>query len=92
MADVEDPCDREALRSGLILQWRKRRREKPARGASFSEMSEMPPLKEIYTPPPPPPAATEFEAEPAVSVEPDAPSEKSQSAAAGSRAQGGHRN
>jgi len=40
-----------------------------ARGTSFSEMSEMPPLKEIYTPPPPPPAATEFEAEPAVSLD-----------------------
>ena len=26
-----------------------------ARGPSFSEMSELPPLKEIYTPPPPPP-------------------------------------
>ena len=27
------------------------------RGPSFSEISELPPLKEIYTPPPPPPAA-----------------------------------
>ena len=30
-------------------------KEKEARGPSFSEISELPPLKEIYTPPPPPP-------------------------------------
>ena len=38
------------------------------RGPSFSEMNELPPLKESYTPPPPPPAPPEFEAEPAVSL------------------------
>ena len=32
-------------------------------------MSDIPPPNEIYTPPPPPPAATEFEAEPAVSLD-----------------------
>ncbi|MGH9503441.1 MAG: PEGA domain-containing protein [Terriglobales bacterium] len=49
-----------------------------ARGPSFSEMTELPPLKEIYTPPPPPPAAAEsdIEAAPAASlnrVEPEKP-------------------
>ena len=39
-----------------------------SRGPSFSEMNELPPLKEIYTPPPPPPAAPESEPEPAVSL------------------------
>jgi eukaryotic-like serine/threonine-protein kinase len=38
-----------------------------APGRSFSEMTELPPLKEIYTPPPAPPAA-EIEAEPEVSL------------------------
>ena len=47
-----------------------------ARGPSFSEMNELPPLKEIYTAPAPPPPATEFEPEPAASVgraQPDKP-------------------
>jgi eukaryotic-like serine/threonine-protein kinase len=44
-----------------------------SRGPSFSEMNELPPLKEIYTPPPPPPAAPEAEAEPAVSLNRTAP-------------------
>ena len=40
-----------------------------AKGPSFSEMTELPPLKEIYTPPPaPPPAEPEFDAEPPVSL------------------------
>jgi hypothetical protein len=38
-------------------------REAGRGGPSFSEISELPPLKEIYTPPPPPPAALEAEAE-----------------------------
>ena len=38
-----------------------------ARGPSFSEMTELPPLKEVYIAPPPPPAAVETEPEPAVS-------------------------
>ncbi len=37
------------------------------RGPSFSEMTELPPLKEVYIAPPPPPAAVETEPEPAVS-------------------------
>src|SRR3954453_9227774 len=37
-------------------------------GTSFSGMSEMPPLKALYTRAPPPPAAPELEAEPAVSL------------------------
>jgi serine/threonine-protein kinase len=44
---------------------------------SFSEISELPPLKEIYTPPPPPPSATpEMEAPPEASfsrVQPEKP-------------------
>ncbi len=47
-----------------------------ARGPSFSEMTELPPLKEIYTPPPPPPVAAEAEPEPVVSshrVQPEKP-------------------
>jgi eukaryotic-like serine/threonine-protein kinase len=32
-------------------------KKESARGPSFSEISELPPMKEIYTPPPPPPAA-----------------------------------
>jgi eukaryotic-like serine/threonine-protein kinase len=40
-----------------------------AKGPSFSEMTELPPLKEIFTPPPaPPPAEPEFEAEPPASL------------------------
>ncbi len=43
-----------------------------AKGPSFSEMNELPPLKEIYTPPPPPPPAPpiepEFEGEPPASL------------------------
>jgi serine/threonine protein kinase len=46
-------------------------------GPSFSEISELPPLKEIYTPPPPPPSdAPEIEAPPAASLhraEPEKP-------------------
>ena len=38
-----------------------------ARGPSFSEMTELPPLKEVYIAPPPPPAAVETEPEPAMS-------------------------
>ncbi len=47
-----------------------------ARGPSFSEMTELPPLKESYTPPPPPPVAAEVEAEPVISqtrVQPEKP-------------------
>ncbi len=49
-----------------------------ARGPSFSEMTELPPLKEIYTPPPPPPPAEPAldEAEPPATlsrVEPEKP-------------------
>ncbi len=36
-----------------------------AHGPSFSEISELPPLEEIYTPPPPPPPEAAPEAEPA---------------------------
>ena len=43
-------------RSGLIHPWRKAAKN-AARGPSFSEMTELPPIKEIYTPPPPPPSA-----------------------------------
>ncbi|MGZ4732380.1 MAG: PEGA domain-containing protein [Terriglobales bacterium] len=46
------------------------------RGPSFSEMTELPPLKEIYIAPPPPPVATESEPEPVVSshrVQPEKP-------------------
>jgi len=40
-----------------------------AKGPSFSEMTELPPLKEIYTPPPPPPPVEpEFDAEPPASL------------------------
>jgi serine/threonine protein kinase len=40
-----------------------------ARGPSFSEMTELPPMKEIYTPPPPPPPAEpEFDGEPPASL------------------------
>jgi len=40
-----------------------------AKGPSFSEMNELPPLKEIYTPPPPPPPLEpEFEGEPPASL------------------------
>jgi eukaryotic-like serine/threonine-protein kinase len=39
-----------------------------ARGPSFSEMTELPPLKEIYTPPPPPPVEPEFDPEPPASL------------------------
>ncbi len=40
------------------------------KGPSFSEMNELPPLKEIYTPPPPPPPPLEpeFEGEPPASL------------------------
>ncbi len=39
------------------------------KGPSFSEMNELPPLKEIYTPPPPPPPLEpEFEGEPPASL------------------------
>jgi hypothetical protein len=38
-----------------------------ARGPSFSEMTELPPLKEVYIAPPPPPAADETVPEPVVS-------------------------
>ena len=41
----------------------KKEKEKEARGPSFSEISELPPLKEIYTPPPAPPEPS-AEAEP----------------------------
>ena len=37
------------------------------RGPSFSEMTELPPLKEVYIVPPPPPAAAEIVPEPVVS-------------------------
>ncbi len=37
------------------------------RGPSFSEMTELPPLKEVYIAPPPPPVAAETEPEPVVS-------------------------
>jgi hypothetical protein len=41
------------------------------KGPSFSEMTELPPLKEIYTPPPPPPPVEpEFDAEPPASLSP----------------------
>ncbi len=46
------------------------------RGPSFSEMTELPPLKEIYTAPPPPPVAAEAEPEQVVSslrVQPEKP-------------------
>ena len=40
-----------------------------AKGPSFSEMTELPPLKEIYTPPPPPPPVEpEFDGEPPASL------------------------
>jgi serine/threonine protein kinase len=41
-----------------------------ARGPSFSEMTELPPMKEIYTPPPPPPppVESEFDGEPPASL------------------------
>jgi serine/threonine protein kinase len=40
-----------------------------AKGPSFSEMTELPPMKEIYTPPPPPaPAEPEFDGEPPASL------------------------
>jgi eukaryotic-like serine/threonine-protein kinase len=41
-----------------------------ARGPSFSEMTELPPMKEIYTPPPPPPppVEAEFDGEPPASL------------------------
>jgi serine/threonine protein kinase len=39
-----------------------------ARGPSFSEMTELPPLKEIYTPPPAPPAAVEEQPQELVSL------------------------
>jgi serine/threonine protein kinase len=39
------------------------------KGPSFSEMTELPPMKEIYTPPPsPPPIEVEFEGEPPASL------------------------
>jgi serine/threonine protein kinase len=39
------------------------------RGPSFSEMTELPPMKEIYTPPPPPPVVEpEFDGEPPASL------------------------
>ena len=39
------------------------------RGPSFSEMTELPPMKEIYTPPPPPPPVEpEFDGEPPASL------------------------
>jgi serine/threonine protein kinase len=39
------------------------------RGPSFSEMTELPPMKEIYTPPPPPPPVQpEFDPEPPASL------------------------
>jgi len=39
------------------------------KGPSFSEMTELPPMKEIYTPPPPPPPAEpEFDGEPPASL------------------------
>jgi serine/threonine protein kinase len=42
---------------------------KAAKGPSFSEMTELPPLKEIYTPPPPPPPLEpEFDGEPPASL------------------------
>ncbi len=47
-----------------------------ARGPSFSEMTELPPLKEVYIAPPPPPVAAEAEPEPVVSshrVQPEKP-------------------
>ena len=51
-----DPAMQEAARGG-------------PQGPSFSEISELPPLKEIYTPPPPPPSDTpETEAPPAASL------------------------
>ncbi|MGH9551434.1 MAG: PEGA domain-containing protein, partial [Terriglobales bacterium] len=46
------------------------------RGPSFSEMTELPPLKEVYIAPPPPPAASEPAPEPVVSsyrVQPEKP-------------------
>ena len=39
-------------------------------GTSFSEISELPPLKEVYIPPPPPPPPPVFEPEPAAPVMP----------------------
>jgi serine/threonine protein kinase len=45
-----------------------------AKGPSFSEMTELPPLKEIYTPSPPPPSAEpEFDQEPPASLRREKP-------------------
>jgi serine/threonine protein kinase len=39
-----------------------------ARGRSFSEISELPPLKEVYVPPPPPPELAQMEESPAATI------------------------
>ena len=54
------------LRFRLIRPWRKKPK-RAARGPSFSEMTELPPLKEVYIAPPPPPEPAETAPEPAVS-------------------------
>ena len=65
--------------------------KKAARGPSFSEMTELPPLKEVYIAPPPPPAASRAGTR-AGSVVTSGAARETQGAAAGSGAQGSEGN
>jgi eukaryotic-like serine/threonine-protein kinase len=66
VADVEPATEAPAFRVDPSMA---ESAKDTAKGPSFSEMTELPPLKEIYTPPPPPPPAEpEFDAEPPASL------------------------
>ena len=66
VADVEPATEAPAFRVDPSMA----EAAKAAKGPSFSEMTELPPLKEIYTPPPPPPPPLEpeFDGEPPASL------------------------
>lgn len=66
VADVEPATEAPAFRVDPSMA---ESAKNAAKGPSFSEMTELPPLKEIYTPPPPPPAVEpEFDPEPPASL------------------------
>ena len=66
MADVEPATETPAFRVDPSMA---EGAKDAVKGRSFSEMTELPPLKEIYTPPPPPPPVEpEFDAEPPASL------------------------
>jgi eukaryotic-like serine/threonine-protein kinase len=66
VADVEPAAEAPAFRVDPSMA---EAAKNAAKGPSFSEMTDMPPLKESYTPPPPPPSAEpEFDPEPPASL------------------------